>query len=214
MTTPQDPVQEPLIARDATYHRAPEALKERVRAAIRQEAREPAPRAEWWRWGGMAASIVVSGLLAWNGVLLQSGSRAEDRLAAEITTAHIRSLMAEGHLNDVASSDRHTVKPWFQGRLDFAPNVMDLAEAGFPLTGGRLDYVDGRAVAALTYKHRLHVINLFEWPTAAPADKAPEPFTRQGYSLVRWKRGNLQYVAVSDGSTADLMEFARRYPGD
>jgi Predicted transmembrane transcriptional regulator (anti-sigma factor) len=120
--------------------------------------------------------------------------------------------MAEGHLNDVVSGDRHAVKPWFQGKLDYAPNVADLAEMGYPLVGGRLDYVNGRAVAAITYRHRLHVINLFEWPAGAPGERSPESVARQGYSLVHWRRGGLEYWAITDGAPSDLLEFARLYP--
>jgi anti-sigma factor RsiW len=101
------------------------------------------------------------------------------------------------------------VKPWFQGRLDFAPVVNDLAPSGYPLTGGRLDYINGRPVAALTYRSRLHVMNLFEWPAANPGETKPELVTRHGYALVRWKHGGLEYWLVSDASGADLLKFAQ-----
>ena len=212
MNSKNDSAEEPLVARDATYHRAPEGLRERIRASLAQEERTYARETQWWRWGGMAASLVIASLLTWNGVLLQARGGDEDRLAADVSTAHIRSLMADNHLNDVVSTDRHTVKPWFQGKLDFAPNVVDLAEAGYPLTGGRLDYLNGRHVAALTYRHRLHVINLFEWPSSAGGDRAPEVLSRQGYALVHWKRAGLEYWAITDGAPADLLEFAKLYP--
>ena len=212
MTTRPEPREEPIIARDATYYRAPDGLRERLRAKLAGEAQEHTRETQWWRWGGMAASFVIAGLLTWNGVLLQSRGGQEERLASEVTTAHIRSLMNEAHLNDVASSDRHTVKPWFQGKLDFAPNVVDLAESGFPLTGGRLDYLNGRAVAALTFKHRLHTINLFEWPAAKTGDEAPEALSRQGYSILCWRRAGIQYWAITDGALSDLQQFAKLYP--
>lgn len=211
MNPRNDPPDEPVVARDATYHRAPEGLRERIRASIAREARDQARKTEWWRWGGMAASLMIASLLAWNGVMLAAREDATERLVAEVSTAHIRSLMGDNHLNDVMSSDRHTVKPWFQGRLDYAPNVVDLADAGYPLVGGRLDYVNGRAVAAITYKHRLHVINLFEWPATAGGDRAPEAIAHQGYAIVRWKSGGLEYWAISDGAASDLLDFARRY---
>jgi anti-sigma factor RsiW len=218
MSTGKESPDEPVIARDATYYRAPGGLKERLRASVAQEAREQARQqardTRWWRWGGMAASFAMAGLLTWNVLLMQSRGNAEDRLEGEITTAHIRSLMSDSHLNDVASTDRHTVKPWFQGKLDFAPNVVDLAGSGYALIGGRLDYLNARPVAALTFRHRLHVINLFEWPAATPGDKEPEAATRQGYSMVHWKRGSLEYWAISDGAAADILEFAKLYPVD
>jgi anti-sigma factor RsiW len=152
----------------------------------------------------MAAASVIS----WNAALMQARVGGEGVLEREVASAHVRSLMAEGHLNDVVSTDQHTVKPWFQGKLDFAPVVNDLAPSGYPLTGGRLDYIDGRPVAALTYRSRLHVLNLFEWPAADAGDAKPELVTRNGYSIVRWKRGGLQYWLVSDASPADLLKFA------
>ena len=206
MSTRNEP-EEPVIARDATYHRAPDGLRDRVLASIAQEEQGRSRESQWWRWGGIAASFAIASLLTWNGVLLTAGPRGEDRLAAEVTTAHIRSLMTDSHLNDVVSSDRHTVKPWFQGKLDFAPSVVDLADSGYTLAGGRLDYLDGRAVAALTYRHRLHVINVFEWPAAG--ERAPEASSRQGYSLVRWRHAGLEYWAVSDAASSDVMELAR-----
>jgi anti-sigma factor RsiW len=207
MNPSQEPGDEPVIARDATYYRAPDALRQRIRVSLAQEAREKAQAVPWWRWGGMAASFALAALLTWNGVLLQARN-GEDRLAGEIAGAHVRSLLAESHLNDVVSTDQHTVKPWFQGRIDFAPAVSDLAAEGFPLTGGRLDYINGRPVAALTYRHRLHVINLFEWPASA-GDSAPETLARQGYALVHWKRGGIEYWAVSDAAAADMLQFAK-----
>jgi anti-sigma factor RsiW len=205
--TPRNEPEEPVIARDATYHRAPEGLRGRVLASLAEGERARSRESQWWRWGGIAASFAIAGLLTWNGVLLTASDGGAERLASEVTTAHIRSLMSDSHLNDVASSDRHTVKPWFQGKIDFAPTVLDLADSGYALIGGRLDYVNGRPVAALTYRHRLHLINVFEWP--AGSERAPEASSRQGYSVVRWKHAGLEYWAVSDGASSDLMELAR-----
>jgi|SRR6185437_15260160 len=211
MTPRNQPDVEPLIARDATYYRAPDALRARVRDAIRAEAREQS-RPMMWRWGGMAAAFAMVALVSWNVAYMQAGGTEEERLLREVTTAHVRSLMVDSHLNDVASTDQHTVKPWFEGKLDFAPAVADLADSGYALIGGRLDYVDGRAVAALTYRHRLHVVNLFEWPAKRAGDSPPESVSRKGYSLAHWRRGGLEYWAISDIGAADLLDFAKRIP--
>jgi anti-sigma factor RsiW len=201
---------EPVIARDATYYRAPDALRERIRASIRAQGREQPRRPLFWAWGGMAAAVAAASVLSWNLALMQVAGGDGDGLAREIASAHVRSLLAENHLSDVISTDQHTVKPWFQGKLDFAPQVTDFSSSGFPLAGGRLDYIDGRPVAALVYRHRLHVVNLFEWPAANPAAAtAPELVTRNGYSLVRWKRGGLEYWLVSDAAGVDLLKFAQ-----
>ena len=202
-----DPSAEPLIARDATYYRAPDALRSRIRASIVAQARREA-RPMMWRWGGMAAAFAAVGVLSWNVALMQASGFQEERLAHDVTTAHVRSLMMDTHLNDVASSDQHTVKPWFTGKLDFAPRVVDFAASGFTLIGGRLDYLNGRPVAALTYRHRLHVINVFQWPTPDAGDAAAQSSVQQGYSLVRWKKGGIEYWAISDVAGADLLALA------
>ena len=208
-TTRNDGGGEPLIARDATYYRAPDALRTRIRASIAAQAREQ-ERPMWWRWGGMAAAFATVALVSWNVAFLQArNSFDEERLAGEVTSAHVRSLMAPGHLNDVISTDQHTVKPWFNGKLDFAPPVRDLADAGFPLAGGRLDYIAGRPVAALVYKHRLHTVNLFVWPANGAADAPPRRSSRDGYSVVRWVRGGMRYWAVSDIPADELETFAK-----
>ncbi len=169
---------DPLIARDATYYKAPEALRSRVHAALRGEARGQA-RPQMWRWGGMAAAFALVAVASWNVALLQPAASGEDGIVRDVAAAHVRSLMIEGHLNDVASTDQHTVKPWFEGKLDFAPVVMDFAASGYTLMGGRLDYLDGHPAAALTYRHRLHVVNLFEWPAVQARDRAPVALARQ-----------------------------------
>jgi anti-sigma factor RsiW len=207
------------IRQELPYFRAPRSLQQRVRAIAQQPAKA-APRVTVlsWRWIGAAAAVllVLLGAARLRENLL--GPSQEDLVAQQIVAGHIRSLMAN-HLADVASTDQHTVKPWFDGKLDFAPPVTDLAQAGFPLTGGRLDYVDGRPVAALVYQRRLHYINLFVWPStgkSAPAssEKASEPAsqaraqTREGYNMLHWSRGGMTYWAVSDVAADDLQSFA------
>ena len=180
-----------------------------------------APSASSQRWMPavvLACAVVFFvGVLAvtWTVVRQTSPSTGRDYLAEEAISNHVRSLMAN-HLADVASTDRHTVKPWFNGRLNFSPPVVDLAAEGFPLAGGRLDYLDGRPAAALIYQRRQHVINLFVQPallfptgTPAPAD----PFTQQGYHLRRWTQGAMSYRAVSDLNEEELQEFVRLVRG-
>jgi anti-sigma factor RsiW len=128
-------------------------------------------------------------------------------LLAELTDSHVRSLIGT-HLTDVISSDQHTVRPWFEGKLDFAPPVEDLSSQGFPLVGGRVEYIDGRAVAALVYERRKHFINLFVWPAAADNQEVREEKPQRGYNIVRWRAAGMNYWAVSEVAEDDLRKFA------
>jgi anti-sigma factor RsiW len=165
---------------------------------------------KWGRapmWLTAAAVLVGIGLAGTGLALILRAPAAEDRLASEVTANHARALQAN-HLLDVASSNRHKVKPWFQGKLDFAPPVVDLAEQGFPLAGGRLDYVDGRPAAALVYHRRDHVINLFVWPETKGGDSSIKSTSRRGYSVVYWSKDGLMFWAVSDLNIDELRDFA------
>jgi anti-sigma factor RsiW len=168
---------------------APAALRERVRAAAREAGASPGPRAprrltvrNLWRPLALAASLAVVAVGSWTFALQRAAGEA---LADDVLSSHIRSLMP-GHLSDVPSSDQHTVKPWFNGRLDFSPPVYDFAGGGYPLIGGRLDYVDGRPVAALVYGRRQHVINVFVWPAARGPSGGRRARDRQGYHMLHW----------------------------
>lgn len=167
------------------------------------------------QWLAAAALYVVVGAAAWlSGVAHgRAPGIAGSGLRDAVVASHVRSLQAS-HLIDVASSDRHTVKPWFDGKLDFSPPVPDLAAQGFPLVGGRLDYLDGRPVAALVYGRAKHVVNLFIWPAAtdahdgrgdAPSDAAPG--TVRGYHVRHWVRDGMTFWAVSDVAEPDLNTF-------
>ncbi len=184
--------------------RAPDVLRQRVRTQIRSGSRFRAIVV--WRSLALAASVAVVAFGGWQ-LGLQRG-RGES-LAAEVLTSHIRSLMP-GHLTDVQSSDQHTVKPWFNGKLDYSPPVYDFAGQGFPLLGGRLDYVGGRPVAALVYGRRQHVINVVLWPRDRdPRASAPAAQTRQGYHVLRWVTPDYVYWAASDLGLAELQDFER-----
>jgi anti-sigma factor RsiW len=206
------------LRQEATYHSAPESLRAAVRArldAARVPEAAPAPRRPLWAtlWAGMRARTAVpfgagfalAGCLALALVLRPGGG-----LPDEIVADHIRALQP-GHLMDVASTDQHTVKPWFGGRLDFAPPVKDLKEAGFPLTGGRLDYLAGRPVAVLVYQRRQHIINVFIWPESGHS--APLTTSRSGYNVVRWHQNEMVFWAVSDLDPKELAEFSHDLQG-
>jgi anti-sigma factor RsiW len=191
---------------------ASEALRSRVRAAL-AEAATPTPAIprrprRFWSWLGAGGAAAGAAMLAAGIALFLAVPSAQDRLGQELVAAHIRSLMAD-HLADVPSSDRHTVKPWFNGRLDLSPPVADLAAEGYPLIGGRLDYLDQRPVAALVYKHRQHVINLFVWPEPGAGASSTRLTERQGYNVLHWGRPGLTLWAVSDLNPTELEDFQR-----
>ena len=159
-------------------------------------------------WKFLAFGATASAVLA---ILLPPASNSErDQLLNEAVASHVRSLMAE-HLTDVASSDQHTVKPWFNGRLDFAPEVKDFAAHGFPLVGGRLDYFNGRAVAALVYRRNKHFINVFVWPVQNTGNGTSDLQKHRGYSVINRDADGLRYCVVSDLNQKELAEFANLF---
>ena len=190
---------------DAPYYAAPLGLEQKIRAQLRAEAR-PRRRIEW----ALAAAIAAAALLVWGLILLRPRESAQELLAHEVVSDHIRSLLP-GHLIDVPSTDQHTVKPWFAGKVDFAPTVKDLSAQGFMLRGGRIDYLNGRTVAAIVYQRRQHWINLFVWPHASTADRQPKASALNGYNIVRWTKDGFEYWAVSDVAVQDLRTFASLY---
>jgi anti-sigma factor RsiW len=130
----------------------------------------------------------------------------------DVLAGHVRSLLVD-HLTDVATSDQHTVKPWFNGKIDFAPPVVDLARDGFPLQGGRVDYIGGRVVAALVYKRQSHIINVFVWPAASGETTTTlrTSASRDGYNMTNWSAGGLTFWAVSDVNADDLTRFREAF---
>jgi len=195
----------------APYYQAPSELHDSIRGAIGRLAtnntraqRRPVP----WRVLAIAASVLLVLSLGWNFLLLRSQRSTADLVEA-VFADHIRSLAGPG-LVDVASSDQHTVKPWFAGKLDFSPPVKDLDAQGFPLAGGRIDYLAERRVAALIYHRRQHIINLFIWPSQATSG-TEAVVSRNGYNLLEWSDGAMRYWAVSDVSAAELKTFRKLF---
>jgi anti-sigma factor RsiW len=203
------------------YHTAPARLRQAIEAAVAASGasqppaspRGAAARRRWLSFAGrwldraipFAAGLAVAASLAWVIVLPRGGAFTDG-----VVASHIRALQP-GHLIDVVSTDQHTVKPWFDGRLDFAPPVRDLAADGFPLAGGRLDYLGGRAVAVLVYRRALHVIDLYVWPSSARIGPPPGSGERNGYNYMTWTQDGMVFWAVSDVNGTDLRRFADRW---
>ncbi|MCU6498256.1 anti-sigma factor [Rugamonas sp. A1-17] len=204
------------VAAEAQRHAAPEYLKHRIHAALRAEpAGTPAPRTPprtssraWpWAWINLGLAGAMTAAFAVTLTLYLGQPSADERIEQELVASHFRSLMPD-HLADVASTDQHTVKPWFAGKLDYSPPVYDLAAQGYALIGGRLDYLQQRPVAALAYRHRLHIVNLYIWPDASGHASTPQAGMRQGFHLLRWTQDGMRYSAVSDINPQDLAQFA------
>lgn len=161
-----------------------------------------------WNWLGIGGSFAVTTALVLSLILHLIPPPRTDQLTENLVANHIRSLMAD-HLTDIASSDQHTVKPWFNGQLDYSPPVRDLAMDGFPLAGGRLDYANGRAVAALVYRRRGHLINVFVWPDSEDKQVALEQSEQQGYHLLRWVQAGMVFWTISDLNLEELARFVQ-----
>lgn len=199
------------LQRAELYEKAPAELRQKVLSSLRPAGPIPftAPRrgnsvAQWLAIAAVLLLLLYSGWRLFPGLGQKNNQTV---LAAQIVDAHLRSL-EPGHLTDVISTDQHTVKPWFDGKLDFAPPVQDFAADGYSLTGGRLDVVGGRTVAALVYARRKHFVNVFIWPTATP-DTPPSTGAQQGYHWITWQKNGMAYWAVSDTAAADLDDLQR-----
>jgi anti-sigma factor RsiW len=194
------------VAGAGLRYAAPPPLRRRIEASLPQ-AQMPSRRAvlRGFAMGSAASAIAATGLVA---IILRNDDA--QRIESEIVSAHLRSLQA-GHLTDVLSTDQHTVKPWFNGKLDVSPPVVDLTAQGFTLIGGRLDYVDARAIAAIVYRRRAHVINLFVSQTASTERQSAKMETIQGFNIRRWSDRGLNYWAVSDLAKDELAEFGDKF---
>jgi len=203
------------FARASLYRNAPDTLRAQwlapTHAVSTQQPRSAARRAPVAvaLAAGFAAALILAAP-AWLYTLHRGDETGQPM--AEIVSSHIRSMQPQ-HLMDVVSTDQHTVKPWFAGKLDFSPRVKELAEQGFPLAGGRLDALDGHSVAALIYKRRLHVINLYQWPDSV-STAAPVVTAWHGYTVIQWTDARMRYVAVSDVSTSELQQFVQAFRDD
>jgi anti-sigma factor RsiW len=181
----------------------PRSVERSVRKAVRREA---GPRLflarPWWRWAAVPLTACLAAALSWS-VATRRVENADERVMADLVSGHVRSLMVD-HLVDVATSDRHTVKPWFNGKVDFAPPVADFAASGFQLVGGRVDYIARRPVAVLVYKWKQHTVNVFIWRSEGAARAELRSLTHEGYQLVGWEQSGLSFWAVSDLNLLDL----------
>lgn len=202
---------EAVAAADLRYT-APPRLRQRIEAALPKAPAsnvQPMPTRRGvlrgFALGSAVSAIAATGLVA---VIVREDEL--QRVQSEIVSAHLRSLQA-GHLTDVVSTDQHTVKPWFNGKLDVSPPVIDLTAQGFTLIGGRLDYVDARAIGAVVYKRRAHIINLFVAQTSNTEHRAAKIETLQGFNIRCWRDRGLNYWAISDLGADELSEFGEKF---
>jgi anti-sigma factor RsiW len=197
-----------LLRAPGVYRPAPDDLRARVLANLGTARPVPSPpKKSWlvqWRqgWAGFGLGAACAAALAF--LLVAPHGQG---LTYQIVASHIRALQP-GHLEDVVSTDQHTVKPWFDGRLDFAPPVKELAGEGFPLKGGRLDYLDGRPVAALVYQRDKHLIDLYIWPEGGTGTVFPSTAAENGYNVIHWSADGMTLWAVSDVEASQLADFA------
>jgi anti-sigma factor RsiW len=225
------------VRQHTSYYTAPVALGGRIRAkmgrpATHARARTDKHRPQWFqlgqwlqlgtavaatvvkdrsRWLQLGTAVAATAAVTWMAGLQLNSPSQDEVISEQVIAGYARSVLTS-HITDVATSDRHTVKPWLSGKLDFSPPVTDLTTAGFPLVGGRLDYLDNRPVAALVYRHRQHLINLFVWPYSK-SDKpaAMQTLSKHGYHLLHWADAGMTYWAISDVDPADLKTFAETY---
>jgi anti-sigma factor RsiW len=197
-----------LLQNRATRYQAPAPLAHRAfdRLPLPEPGETPGGIRSWWRTVAIGSSVAAVALLFWSlGLFVHRGKSVVT--IEEIFSAHVRSLMAD-HLTDLTSAERHSVKPWLSNRLDFAPPVHELAKEGYPLVGARLDYLGGKPAAAIVYRHRQHVINVFIWPSAAGDSEPMRASTHRGYNAATFSIGGMTYWIISDLNAVDLRRFS------
>jgi anti-sigma factor RsiW len=189
------------------YFAPPAGLKKKISASIKSsEKKQVNFKTGLLRWQGAAAVFAVAAAVLLIIILFRPAPSPEEQVTEQIVNNHMRSLMPN-HLTDVQNSDQHTVKPWFNGKLDFSPPVLDLSSQGFTLVGGRLDYINGQPVAAIVYQRKSHYINFFFWFSDNKDDVSKKVSVTRGYNLIHWTKGNRNYWAISDLNLTELDEF-------
>jgi anti-sigma factor (TIGR02949 family) len=185
------------------YEPAPVHVRRKVRSSLPAARFSQTIKLQAWRWGALAAGLLLAAFLGREFFIFLHGQSEGAALATAVVDAHLRSLQP-GHLTDVQSTDQHTVKPWFDGKIEFAPLVRDFGNDGYPLVGGRLDVLAGRPVAVLVYARRKHIVNVFVMKPPRGLARSGE---RQGYHWMSWETGGLEYVAASDVAPPDLQQL-------
>ena len=190
----------------ADYHAAPEALRARIDALVTSRAPRQRTRARWFDWRPWSAALALAGVAAISANLVLLQPREDERIEQEVVASHVRATLGQRAV-DVASSDHHTVKPWLSSRLDFSPPVHELDQSGSALLGGRVDYVNGRPVAALAYRHAGHVVDDFIWPTSQ-GDHPVTMSAARGFNIAHWTRAGMTHWLISDLNPAELARLA------
>lgn len=196
------------MVKDAEYKNAPPSLRHNIQSQLRDYTGEEISRSGLLHWlvFGMGAMSIGS-LATWLVMFFMISSPLQSKLADDIISSHVRSLMVD-HVTDVKTSDSHTVKPWFNGRVDFSPSIKDVTGAGFELIGGRLDYIQGKAVSAVVYKRRAHIINAFSFKNeASETSETTRVLNRDGYNIIYWKNNGLDHWVISDLNMKELKKF-------
>lgn len=210
-----------LLKSNAAYFKTTLQFTKRLEASLAQELPEKNAKVSWnfdwlqaWVGNGLSKGAIISSLAAivLSTSLFLATPSAQEKLTEELTASHVRSLEVD-HLSDVISTDQHTVKPWFNGKLDYVPPTVDLTKMGFPMEGGRLDYINARTVAVIVYRHNKHPINLYVWPSTG-SDSAVQVSSHHGYNLVHWAVSGMNYWAISDLEAEKMLNFAKSIQGE